>query len=165
MPVENRQKSFPVPAIARGTAALLTTLWIGSMWAIGYVAVPVLFVTLPDKMLAGMLAGKMFSLTAYIGIGSACYLLIYLMYRSGPRHAVRQSAFWIVTVMLLLVLVGEFVFQPQMAGLKAHALPADVMHSVYAGRFRILHGMAEIVYLLQSVLGGVFIIKAKCYAN
>jgi hypothetical protein len=165
MPVENKRKLFPAQVIAHGAAALLTTLWVGSMWAIGYVAVPVLFVTLPDKMLAGMLAGKMFSLTAYIGIGSACYLLIYLMYRSGPRHVLKQSPFWIVTVMLLLVLVGEFVFQPQMASLKAHVFPGDIMHSAYAGRFRTLHGMAEVVYLLQSLLGGVFVIKAKRYVN
>ena len=33
----------------------------GGLWAIGYLAAPVLFASLGDKMLAGMLAGKMFT--------------------------------------------------------------------------------------------------------
>lgn len=166
MPVKNRQEPATTLAIlAYGMAILLTTLWVGTLWAIGYVAVPVLFVTLPDKMLAGMLAGKMFSLTAYIGMGSACYLLIYLMHRSGLQNALRQTAVWIVITMLVMTLIGEFVFQPLMADLKAQALPNDIMHSALAGRFQMLHGVAEIIYLLQSLLGGVFVIKAKRYVN
>jgi Domain of unknown function (DUF4149) len=126
------------------------------------VAVPVLFSTLPDKMLAGMLAGKMFSLTAYIGIGSACYLLAYFAGKSGWL-ALRQSIFHVVAIMLLLTLLGEFVIQPLMANLKAQALPGDVMHSIFASRFRFLHGIAEIMYLIQSLLGIILSLKTIRY--
>ncbi|MBI1175113.1 MAG: DUF4149 domain-containing protein [Sideroxydans sp.] len=139
-------------------AWLAATAWVGSQWGIGYLAVPVLFQSLPDKMLAGMLAGKMFSLVAYLGMASALYLLAYRLREAGGT-ALRQSPFWITAVMLLLTLISEFGFQPVMASLKAQALPADVMHSAFAGQFKMLHGIASISYLVQSLLGALLILK------
>ena len=46
------------------------------------------------------------------------------------------------------------------AGLKAQAMPADVMHSVFADRFRTWHGVASIAYLLQSLLGVALVLKS-----
>lgn len=145
---------------ADGMALLAVTAWVGGLWGIGYVAVPVLFQTLPDRMLAGMLAGKMFALVAYIGIASACYLLTHHLNTSG-RAAFRQTAFRVVVVMLLLAMVGQFGIQPLMADLKMQALPADVMHSAFADRFRMLHGVSSILYLVQSLLGAVLVLKAR----
>ncbi len=132
----------------------------GGLWAIGYVAVPVLFKGQPDKQLAGMLAGKMFSLVAYIGMASACYRLAYLIAQSG-KSAIRQALFWVIAIMLLLDLVGQLGLQPLMADLKAQALPDDVMHSPFAGRFKMLHGIASILYLAQSILGAVLVLKMR----
>ena len=53
--------------LADNLALIAVTLWVGGLWAIGYLAAPVLFSALSDKMLAGMLAGRMFSLIEYIG--------------------------------------------------------------------------------------------------
>lgn len=145
---------------ADGLSVLTVTVWAGSLWGIGYVAVPVLFQTLPDRMLAGMLAGKMFTLVAYLGIVSACYLLLYCRYVFG-KTAYTQTIFWIIAAMLLLAMVGQFGLQPIMADLKAQALPADVMHSAYADRFRMLHGVSSILYLLQSLLGIVLVLKIR----
>ena len=56
-------------------AQIAITLWVGGMWAIGYLAAPVLFDALPDdRMLAGILAGKMFAWVAYIGMACGIYL-------------------------------------------------------------------------------------------
>lgn len=145
---------------SRNIALLAITLWVGSLWSVGFLAVPVLFQTLPDKMLAGMLAGKMFSLVAYVGLSSASYILIYLAADSG-KQAFRQNVFWIAVMMLLLVLAGEFVIQPEMAALKAQALPSDVMHSAFAERFQMLHRIATGIYVVQSLLGIVLALKAK----
>ncbi len=145
---------------ADGMALLAVTIWVGGLWGIGYVAVPVLFQTLPDKMLAGLLAGKMFALVAWIGIASACYLLAYQLNASG-KAALGQSVFRIVVAMLLLAMVMQFGIQPIMADLKAQALPADVMHSAFADRFKMLHGVSSILYLVQSLLGAVLVLKAR----
>src|SRR2546428_9152228 len=110
--------------------ALITiTAWVGALWAIGYLAAPTLFYTLQDKQVAGMLAGKMFGFVAYVGIASAFYLLIQRLVRFG-MPALKQGYFWAALVMLLLTLAGHFGIQPMLAGLKAQAMPADVMQSV-----------------------------------
>ncbi len=146
--------------IADNLAILAITAWVGAMWGVGFLAVPVLFQTLLDKMLAGLLAGKMFTLVAYVGMISACYLLLHQLAVSG-RSALRLTIFRVAGVMLLLTLISQFGIQPIMTELKAQALPADVLHSVYAGRFETLHHVASTLYLIESLLGIVLILKQK----
>ena len=140
-------------------ALIFITIWVGALWAIGYLAAPTLFSTLSDKQLAGMVAGRLFTLVAYVGMASAAYLLLQRLTRVG-MSALRQPYFWIVLVMLLLTLASHFGIQPVVAGLKAQAMPADVMHSVFADRFRTWHGVASIAYLLQSLLGVALVLKS-----
>ena len=132
--------------------AIALTLWIGGLWAIGYIVAPTLFYTLADRTLAGMLAGKLFMLIAYVGIGCAVYLLLFRLVRFGGA-CVRHGIFWIVLALLLLTLAGEFGVQPILAGLKDQALPKGVMESVFRDRFAAWHGVASVLYLIQSVLG------------
>jgi hypothetical protein len=141
-------------------ATLLITAWVGSLWAVGYLAVPVLFYAQPDRQLAGMLAGQMFSLVAYLGMVCGMYLLIHRFSMSG-RESFRHALFWTVAAMLLLSLVLQFGIQAIMADLKLQALPLDVMHSEFADRFRMLHGVSSIIYLVQSLLGIFLVIKTR----
>lgn len=141
-------------------ALTVITFWVGALWAIGYLAAPTLFYTLGDKQMAGMLAGKMFGFVAYIGIASGFYLLVHRLVRIGTP-ALKQSYFWAVLVMLLLVLAGHFGIQPILSGLKAQALPLDVMQSVFSSRFKTWHGVASIAYLVESLLGLVLVLKAR----
>lgn len=140
-------------------ALIFITAWVGALWAIGYLAAPTLFTALSDRSLAGMLAGRLFTLVAYVGMVSGVYLLIQRWARVGMT-ALRQPYWWIVLIMLLLTLAGHFGIQPVIAGLKAQALPADVMHSMFADRFRTWHGIASIAYLLQSLLGVALVLKS-----
>jgi len=135
-----------------GLAGVSLVLWIGGMWAIGYVAAPVLFANLNDKQLAGMLAGKLFELMAWIAIVAASYLLIYRLVRYGGA-ALKTFFFWAVVLMLVLTLAGHFGIQPIMQGLKDQAMPRAVMQSVFADRFARWHGVSSILYLIQSALG------------
>jgi hypothetical protein len=142
-------------------ALILITAWVGGLWAIGYLAAPALFYTLADnKQLAGILAGKMFTWIAYIGIGAGFYLLIHRLGQYGSQ-ALKQGFFWAALAMLLLTLAGHFGIQPLLAQLKAQAMPADVMHSIFADRFRTWHGVASIAYLFESLLGLVLVFKAR----
>lgn len=141
-------------------ALIVITAWVGALWAVGYLAAPALFYTLENRQLAGMLAGKMFTLVAYVGIGAAFYLLIHRLVRFGTG-ALRQGFFWIVLAMLLLVLAGHFGIQSLLASLKAQAMPADVMQSIFADRFRTWHGVASIAYLIESLLGIALVLKAR----
>ena len=135
-----------------GLAGVSLVLWIGGMWAVGYIAAPVLFTSLGDKQLAGLLAGKLFEVMAWIGMAAATYLLIYRIARDGGG-ALKTLFFWVVALMLALILAGHFGIQPIMQGLKNAAMPQAVMQSVFADRFARWHGISSILYLIQSALG------------
>jgi hypothetical protein len=141
-------------------ATLMITAWVGGLWAIGYLAVPVVFYTQPDRQLAGMLAGQMFSLVAYLGMVCGMYLLIHRFSVSG-RESFRHAMFWTVAAMLLISLVLQFGIQTIMADLKLQALPLEMMHSAFAARFKMLHGISSIIYLIQSLLGIYLVIKTR----
>jgi hypothetical protein len=128
------------------------TLWVGGLWAIGYIAAPVLFSSLGDRQLAGLVAGKLFSLIGWIGLGSAAYLLLFLLVRQGGQ-VFKGAVFWLVLSMAVLVAASQFGIQPLMAQLKADALPREVMASVLRDRFAAWHGISSILYLVQSLLG------------
>lgn len=130
----------------------MLVLWIGGMWAIGYVAAPVLFASLADKQLAGTLAGNLFEMMAWIGIAAGAYLLIHRI-AIDRVAALKTLFFWVVLLMLLLTLAGHFGIQPIMQSLKDQAMPYAVMQSVFADRFARWHGIASILYLIQSMLG------------
>ena len=144
--------------LSHQVASLLVTAWVGGIWSIGYLAVPVLFYAQPDRQLAGMLAGQMFSLTAYLGMLCGTYLLLHTVSISG-RSAFRNTLFWVVAIMLFISLAFQFGFQPVMNSLTQQAMPLDVMHSEFADRFKMLHSISSITYLIQSLLGIFLVIK------
>jgi hypothetical protein len=132
--------------------SIAVTLWVGGMWVVGFVVAPVLFAHLPDRALAGMVAGKLFTIIAFIGIACAAYLLLYQLMHFGAAGC-RQGFFWVALLMLLLILVGEFGVQPVLESLKAQALPNEVMASVFRERFDTWHGVASGLYVVESALG------------
>lgn len=144
-------------------AALSATAWIGALWAVGYLAVPVLFYAQPDKQLAGMLAGQMFVKSGYLGLICSLYLLGYFLYQQG-RSAWCTGVFRLVAAMLFISLIIQFGIAPAMNDLKAQALPLDITKSELYGKFKMLHGISSIAYLIESLLGLIFIVKFRTLA-
>lgn len=148
-------------------AHIIITLWIGALWTVGATAY-VLFTTLSsqaDTQLAGLLAGKLFTLVSYLGLFSGFYLLIHRLLRYGTP-ALKHGYFWAVFVMLVLVAFGHFGIQPLLAQLKSQALLSgaingDVMRSVFASRFKTWHGVASVAYVLECLLGFVVVLRAR----
>jgi len=137
--------------------AVAATLWVGGLWVTGFMVAPVLFSVLPDRALAGLLAGKLFGLMAWTGMACASCLLLCRLARHGAA-AFRQAVFWIVLLMLVLVCAGEFGVQPLMAALKEQALPKQVMESVFRDRFATWHGVSSGLYVIQSLFGIVLVV-------
>jgi hypothetical protein len=138
---------------------IIIALWAGALWMTG-ISAYVLFDSLQDKQMAGMLAGTLFTVVSYIGMVSAFYLLVHRLAQDGTT-ALKQAFFWAVLLMLLLILAGHFGIQPVLEGLKAQALPADVMQSVFADRFKTWHGVASVAYLLECLLALVMVVKSR----
>lgn len=141
---------------ADGLASVLLVLWVGGLWAIGYIAAPTLFAELPDRQLAGNLAGELFKWIAWVGIFAGAYLLVFRLGRQRFQ-ALKQAYFWIVLAMLLLTLGQHFGIQPVMQALKDQAMPQAVMESAFRSRFAAWHGVSSVVYLIESVLGLILV--------
>mgnify|MGYP001045599175 FL=1 len=146
-----------VRRLSESLYAVAVTLWVGGLWAIGFMAAPALFASLKDRVLAGEVAGNLFGLIAWVGIACAAYSMAYLSLRRG-KSVLRSGAFWLVLAMLVLTLVGHFGIQPILAQLKAQAWPNSVMESAVRSRFAAWHGVAGGLYVLQSLLGAVLVL-------
>jgi hypothetical protein len=133
---------------------ILLTLWVGGMWAIGYIAVPVLFAVLDDRHMAGELAGPMFSAISVIGLMCGTLLLAGMIYCEGSR-CMKSWRCWVVVVMLVLVIIGQFVLHPMMVEIKAQGL---VEGSDLAKQFGRLHGISSLLYMATSLMGLILVI-------
>lgn len=127
---------------------IILTLWVGGLWAVGFLAVPVLFHAL-DKRAAGELAAPMFALINGFGLVCGGLLLLFAALTQG-RGWYRAWRTGIITVMMAVAAVILFVIQPEMAALKAQAAVAGGEPGPQFGR---LHGISSVLYLGASVLG------------
>lgn len=141
---------------ADNLAAILLMLWVGGLWAIGGIAAPTLFTEIPDRQLAGNVAGELFKWIAWAGIAAGSYLLVYRLGRDGFQ-ALKQAYFWIVLAMFLLVVGQLFGIQPVIHALKEQAMPLAVMESAFRDRFSTWHGISSAVYLVECVLGFILV--------
>ena len=55
---------------------ILLTLWVGGMWIVGPVVTPTLFKMLDDRVLAGTVAGQLFTIMSFIGLFCGAMLLL-----------------------------------------------------------------------------------------
>ncbi len=139
--------------LAEALYTLSITVWVGALLAIGYLAAPSLFHELAsDRHLAGVLAGEMFRLVAWLGMACAAYLLLFLAVRRG-LSSLNSGVFWLVLLMLGVTCAEQFGIAPLLAQLKAEALPRQVMESAMRDRFAAWHGVSSGLYLLESLLG------------
>jgi hypothetical protein len=134
--------------------------WVGMLWTIGYLVVPALFHVLDDRVLAGKIAGHMFTISGWAGLALGACLLLILSLRHG-FSCLRALAFWLTTLMLILTAVSLFGIQPFMQHLKDAAAPQDVMQSALRERFVFWHGISSTLYLLQSLLALGLLLRAK----
>lgn len=130
---------------------LLLTVWVGGMWTVGYIVAPTLFAMLDNKALAGTIAGRLFTVMSYIGLFSGGILLLSLVLDSGKR-LFQQWRGPVVASMLLIICIGQFILQPQMASLRDAGLSGDRLHA-----FMRLHGVSQILFLIVS-LGGLALV-------
>ena len=149
-----------VSHLAPALRVLLVTVWAGSLWTIGYLVAPTLFATLADRTLAGSIAGYLFRIEAWVSVVCGLSLLVLLF---GDRQFMhRRSCLVLVVLMLVCVSVGYFGLQPFMAELRAQAAASGgVMDEAARARFGVLHGVASVIYLVQSVLAVGLVLRGR----
>jgi len=134
-------------------ARLLLTLWVGGMWTVGFLVAPTLFAMLADnRMLAGSIAGRLFTTMSYVGLVCGALLLLAVIMQHGKAW-LRQWRAGVLLLMLVIICIGEFVLQPMMAELKQAGLQDE-----NAAAFARLHGVSSVLFLINSVAGLVLVI-------
>ncbi len=144
--------------IAARLRLLVITLWVGSLWTIGYLVAPTLFMSLADRVLAGTIAGKLFRVEAWLSVVMAVLVFALVASTVAASHA-RRWLFKLTAVMLGCTLVGYFGLQPMMAALR-EAAPGGVFSADARMQFGILHGVASGLYLIQSLAGIALVLKS-----
>jgi hypothetical protein len=147
---------------ARLSAArqLVVALWAGSLWAIGYLAAPAAFSTL-DSTLAGSVVGELLTREAWLSMASAVLLLVLVRLAPDLDAGRRRQLFMLVLAMLALTLVNYFGLQPVMVQLREAAGAGGVRASPQWTEFAILHGVSQLVYVIESVLAAVLVVKNR----
>jgi hypothetical protein len=139
---------------------LLAALWAGSVWAVSYLAAPSAFAVL-DSTQAGSVVGVMLTRSAWLAIALAV-LLALLVARARDLDARRRRwLYGVIAGMLACSLVVYLGLQPMMAAIRAAAGPAGVRASPQWGTFAALHGVSQVLYLAESILGAVLVVKSR----
>ena len=134
---------------------LLLTVWVGGMWAVGFLAVPTLFQGLPDnRALAGELAGNMFTAISIVGLIATALLLIVAVL-ADARNVLRNVRVWLVAMAFVLIALLFFVIRPVMHELRAGGVTPGTPQ---AQEFAQLHRISSGVYGLTSLVGLVLVI-------
>lgn len=134
---------------------ILSGLWLGVILAVGYLVAPTLFASIPDRQLAGLVAGEVFKITTILTVilqVSLMFLVNGLVKRGVSEY---RPVRWYVLIILLLAMVGGYVIAPWMNELRLLAQESGhaIMDSVYGPTFARLHGVSSSLFLSEAVLG------------
>ena len=123
---------------------MLAALWWGSLTALGFVIIPMLFTHVPSPAAAGQLAAKLFTAQAWLSIACAMFLMLIYNQKEIENQDVRaQSAIKFIVTGLLLVVLVEFGLSPRIVSARADG-----------GNLRMLHGLGSAMYFGQWLCAG-----------
>ena len=129
---------------------LAAALWWGSLTAIGFVAVPLLFAHLATPAMAGQMAAKLFTAQTWMSI--VCGMLVLVGARDGDGVAQMdwgRGALAFVFAGMLFAILGEFAVAP---------------HIVARQDLAFWHGAGTALYAMQWVCAVVVLWKLSSRA-
>ncbi len=114
---------------------LLAALWWGSLTAVGFVVVPMLFAYLPSAMVAGNMAAKLFTAQSWIAVACVVPLMVLTSgNRDKPMGDAASTTLMFLLGGLLLALLVEYGVSPRI---------------VARVNVRLWHGVGTAMYLIQ----------------
>ena len=139
---------------------LLAALWAGSVWAVSYLAAPSAFAAL-DSTGAGNVVAIMLTRSAWLAIALAVLLALLTARASDLDARRRRWLYGLTGGMLVCSLIVYLGLQPMMAAIREAAGPAGVRASPQWGTFAALHGVSQVLYLAESILGALLVVKSR----
>ena len=122
-------------------AAFAAALWWGSLTAVGFMVVPLLFKFLPTPAMAGNMAARLFTAQTWVSV--ACGVVLLLVSRSNRPSALSgraQAALVFIVLGMLLALLIEFAVAPRI---------------VARENLRLWHGAGSVMYAVQWLCAAV----------
>ena len=116
-------------------APFAAALWWGSLTAVGFMVVPLLFKFLPTPAMAGHMAARLFTAQTWVSV--ACGVVLLLVLRSNRPSALSgraQAALGFIVLGMLLALLIEFAVAPRI---------------VARENLRLWHGAGSVMYVVQ----------------
>ena len=116
-------------------APFAAALWWGSLTAVGFMVVPLLFKFLPTPAMAGHMAARLFTAQTWVSV--ACGVVLLLVSRSNRPAALSgraQAALVFIVLGMLLALLIEFAVAPRI---------------VARENLRLWHGAGSVMYVVQ----------------
>lgn len=117
-------------------------LWWGSLTAVGFMVVPLLFAHLPTPALAGNMAARLFTAQTWLSVACAMVLLLAARSKSDSHTTVAraQPALLYTVAGLVLALWMEFGVAPRI---------------VARDNLRLWHSVGTVMYIVQWLCAGV----------
>ncbi len=122
-------------------APFAAALWWGSLTAVGFMVVPLLFKFLPTPAMAGHMAARLFTAQTWVSV--ACGVVLLLVSRSNRPSALSgraQAALGFIVLGMLLALLIEFAVAPRI---------------VARENLRLWHGAGSVMYAVQWLCSAV----------
>jgi hypothetical protein len=124
---------------------LLAALWWGSLSALGFLVVPLLFMHMPSPAAAGAMAAKLFTAQTWLSIACTFFLLLFLKGKEASAITQQsQAAMKFVVAGLFLAVLVEFGVAPNIVSARATG-----------GDLRFWHGLGSAMYLLHWICAGI----------
>ena len=123
---------------------LAAALWWGSLTALGFVVVPMLFMHLGSPAAAGAMAARLFGAQTWISSGCALLMLIVFNQKGDLAQAVpAHTAMKFIVAGMLLALLVEFAVAPRIVSARTDG-----------GNLRLWHGLGSAMLLGQWLCAG-----------
>ena len=122
-------------------APFAAALWWGSLTAVGFMVVPLLFKFLPTPAMAGHMAARLFTAQTWVSVSCGVVLLLVSRSDRPPAQARRaQAALVFIVLGMLLALLIEFAVAPRI---------------VARENLRLWHGAGSVMYAVQWLCAAV----------
>jgi hypothetical protein len=135
--------------------SIVAALWVGGFVTVGYLVTPILFSTLGDRQVAGIVAGHIFRLEAYLSIALSLVLMLAANFLIAKGENAYRLIRWYLLAMLACAIGAGLILIPWMSSLRdlANADSISVMASSSAVLFSRLHSVSSSLFVIQGLLG------------
>lgn len=119
----------------RRVLQVVLAAWAGSLWTVCGVVAPSLFAVLPERSLAGQVAGHFFTVESWLGLALGAVALALLA--RGAANEARRFDYGVLIATMLAPMISELIVRPTMEAARA---AGDMQ------RFGLLHGVSALLF-------------------